>query len=141
MGYFLLTNLLLDTIKASAPARIVNVSSEAHRVDRIAFDDLQRAQDYGLNVYGESKLMNVLFTYELARRLEVPLGRGWVKGVAKNAWRTVWLPREQIDILSGKSRSATGYLGWRLRRPFVMLGKAAHASWAWLGVKRRARGG
>jgi NAD(P)-dependent dehydrogenase (short-subunit alcohol dehydrogenase family) len=70
MGYFLLTNLLLDTIKASAPARIVNVSSEAHRVGRIAFDDLQREQDYGMNVYGESKLMNVLFTYELARRLE-----------------------------------------------------------------------
>jgi NAD(P)-dependent dehydrogenase (short-subunit alcohol dehydrogenase family) len=70
MGYFLLTNLLLDVIKASAPARIVNVSSEAHRVGRIAFDDLRREQDYGMNVYGETKLMNLLFTYELARRLE-----------------------------------------------------------------------
>jgi NAD(P)-dependent dehydrogenase (short-subunit alcohol dehydrogenase family) len=70
MGYFVLTNLLLNIIKASAPARIVNVSSDEHRVDRIAFDDLQREQDYGTNVYAETKLMNVLFTYELARRLE-----------------------------------------------------------------------
>ncbi len=70
MGYFVLTDLLLNIIKASAPARIVNVSSDEHRVDRITFDDLQREQDYGMNVYAETKLMNVLFTYELARRLE-----------------------------------------------------------------------
>jgi len=70
MGYFVMTNLLLNIIKASAPARIVNVSSDEHRVDRIAFDDLQRERDYGTNVYSETKLMNVLFTYELARRLE-----------------------------------------------------------------------
>jgi NAD(P)-dependent dehydrogenase (short-subunit alcohol dehydrogenase family) len=70
MGYFLLTNLLLDTIKRSPPARIVNVSSETHRSARIAFDDLQRKQNYGMHVYGETKLMNLLFTYELARRLE-----------------------------------------------------------------------
>ena len=69
-GYFVMTNLLLNIIKASAPARIVNVSSDEHRVDRIAFDDLQREQDYGTNVYAETKLMNVLFTYDLARRLE-----------------------------------------------------------------------
>jgi len=62
--------LLINIIKASAPARIVNVSSDEHRVDRITFDDLQREQDYGTNVYAETKLMNVLFTYELARRLE-----------------------------------------------------------------------
>ncbi len=70
MGYFVMTNLLLNIIKASAPARIINVSSDEHRVDRIAFDDLQRERDYGTNVYSETKLMNVLFTYELARRLE-----------------------------------------------------------------------
>ena len=70
MGYFVMTNLLLNIIKASPPARIVNVSSDEHRVDRIAFDDLQREQDYGTNVYAETKLMNVLFTYDLARRLE-----------------------------------------------------------------------
>ncbi len=70
IGYFLLTNLLLDTIKASAPARIVNVSSAAHRGNRLDFDDLQNTRRYGYDVYGQSKLANLHFTYELARRLE-----------------------------------------------------------------------
>jgi NAD(P)-dependent dehydrogenase (short-subunit alcohol dehydrogenase family) len=71
LGYYLLTNLLLDTIKSSAPARIVNVSSAAHRSATLDFDDLQNAKRYvGFFVYCESKLENVLFTYELARRLE-----------------------------------------------------------------------
>lgn len=71
LNYFLLTHLLLDTLKASAPARIINVSSRAHaRVSGLNFDDLQNKRGYGMNVYGQSKLMNVLFTYELARRLE-----------------------------------------------------------------------
>jgi NAD(P)-dependent dehydrogenase (short-subunit alcohol dehydrogenase family) len=71
MGYFLLTDLLLDVLKASAPARIVNVSSNAHRRGSINFDDLQRKKNYGaFPAYSDSKLANVLFTYELARRLE-----------------------------------------------------------------------
>ncbi|GAC1550211.1 MAG: SDR family oxidoreductase [Herpetosiphon sp.] len=71
LAYFLLTELLLDVLKASAPARIVNVSSDAHRTGHIAFDDLQAAQNYGsFRAYSQSKLANVLFTYELARRLE-----------------------------------------------------------------------
>lgn len=71
LGYFLLTNELLDLLKASAPARIVNVSSGAHSVGKFDFDDYQRRQRYsGFQVYGESKMANVLFTYELARRLE-----------------------------------------------------------------------
>ncbi len=68
---FLLTNLLLDTIKASAPARIINVSSRSHARARINFDDLQSRSGYdGLQTYAHSKLAIVLFTYELARRLE-----------------------------------------------------------------------
>jgi len=71
LGYFLLTNLLLETIKAGSPARIVNVSSAAHKSATLDFDDLQNEKRYvGFFVYCESKLANVLFTYELARRLE-----------------------------------------------------------------------
>jgi retinol dehydrogenase-12 len=69
LAYFLLTNLLLDMLKASAPARIVSVaSSYQHRPD---FDDLQMQQGYdGWDAYGRSKYMNILFTVELARRLQ-----------------------------------------------------------------------
>lgn len=68
---FVLTNLLLGTLKRSAPARIVNVSSEGHRVGKLPFDDLQNTRNYsGVKVYGQSKLANILFTYELARKLK-----------------------------------------------------------------------
>jgi len=73
LSYFLLTNLLLDVLKASAPARIVNVSSEAHTMGILNFDDLHSKKSYGLvgfRAYCTSKLQNILFTYELARRLE-----------------------------------------------------------------------
>jgi NAD(P)-dependent dehydrogenase (short-subunit alcohol dehydrogenase family) len=71
LNYFLLTNLLLDLLKAAAPARVVNVSSDAHRNASIRFDDPEFKKGYsGFTVYGHSKLANVLFTYELARRLE-----------------------------------------------------------------------
>jgi NAD(P)-dependent dehydrogenase (short-subunit alcohol dehydrogenase family) len=71
LGYFLLTNLLLDLLKKSAPSRIVNVSSAAHAYGKIDFDDLQGEKKYGgFAAYANSKLANVLFTYELARRLE-----------------------------------------------------------------------
>ncbi len=68
---FLLTSLLLPTLRASAPSRVVTVSSDAHRSGRIDFDDLMGAKDYaGMRAYAQSKLANVLFAYELARRLE-----------------------------------------------------------------------
>lgn len=67
---FLLTNLLLDTLKASAPARIINVSSNAHASGKIEFDNLQGEREYGPRAYDNSKLANILFTMELARRLE-----------------------------------------------------------------------
>lgn len=71
VGYFYLTNLLLDMLIASAPARIVSVSSGAHSFAKMNFDDLQGKQKYsGFRAYGQSKLANVMFTYELARRLE-----------------------------------------------------------------------
>ena len=68
---FLLTNLLLDRLKASAPARVVTVSSGAQAAGRIDFDDLQGARSYsGQRAYSQSKLANILFTNELARRLQ-----------------------------------------------------------------------
>ena len=71
LAYFLLTKLLLDVVKASAPSRIVNVSSGEHSNATIDFDDLQGEKGYkGPKAYSQSKLATVLFTYELARRLE-----------------------------------------------------------------------
>ena len=71
LGPFVLTNLLLDRLIQSGPARIVNVSSAAHHRGRLDFDDLQSTKRYGkVKAYADSKLMNVLFTRELARRLE-----------------------------------------------------------------------
>ena len=68
---FLLTNLLLARLEASAPARVVTVSSGAQSMGRIDFDDLSGERDYnGQRAYNQSKLANVMFTYELARRLQ-----------------------------------------------------------------------
>jgi len=70
LGQFLLTNMLLETMKASTPARIVNLSSRSHARAQIDFDDLESRLGYdGLQAYAHSKLAIVLFTYELARRL------------------------------------------------------------------------
>ncbi len=92
LAYFHLTLLLLDTLKASSPARVVNVSSRAHRRASIDFDNLQGERGYnGWRQYCRTKLMNLLFTYELARRLEGTavtanaLHPGWVAtGFAAN---------------------------------------------------------
>ena len=85
LAYFLLTHLLLDTIKTSAPARIINVSSGAHRNAEIKFDDLMLERGYGpMKAYGQSKLANVFFTYELARRLAGT-------GVTTNAVHPGWV--------------------------------------------------
>ena len=71
LGCFLLTILLLDTLKASTPARVINVSSDSHEGETIDFDHLQGKRIYnGFRAYGESKLANIYFTYELSRRLE-----------------------------------------------------------------------
>jgi NAD(P)-dependent dehydrogenase (short-subunit alcohol dehydrogenase family) len=94
LGYFLLTQLLLPRLVESAPARIVNVASDAHHWDTLDFDDLQNQRHYrGLKVYGQSKLCNLLFTRELARRIAgtgvtvnslhpggVATGLGWNNG-------------------------------------------------------------
>ncbi|PKB59279.1 MAG: short-chain dehydrogenase [SAR202 cluster bacterium Casp-Chloro-G2] len=71
LSSFLLTDLLLDVLKASSPARVVNVASSAHMKAKIDLSDIHSPKRYGgFRAYSHSKLCNVLFTYELARRLE-----------------------------------------------------------------------
>ncbi|XP_056641133.1 retinol dehydrogenase 13-like [Diorhabda sublineata] len=71
MGHFLLTNLLLDMLKESAPSRIINVSSVAHKRGKINKDDLNSEKNYNPSTaYAQSKLANILFTNELAKRLD-----------------------------------------------------------------------
>jgi NAD(P)-dependent dehydrogenase (short-subunit alcohol dehydrogenase family) len=85
LAYFLFTALLLDRLKASGPARIINVSSAAHRRAKLDFNDLMGERGYrGWRAYCRSKLANLLFTYELARRLEGT-------GVTANALHPGWV--------------------------------------------------
>jgi NAD(P)-dependent dehydrogenase (short-subunit alcohol dehydrogenase family) len=70
MSYFVVTNLLLDRLKATPGARIVSTASDAHKGAKLNFNDLQSEKGFsGFGVYGRSKLMNILFTRELAKRL------------------------------------------------------------------------
>ncbi len=71
LAYFLLSNLLLDELRASEAARVINVASGAHHYAKLNFDDLQHNNSFDkLQVYGQSKLANIMFSYELARRLQ-----------------------------------------------------------------------
>ncbi len=105
---FLLTNLLLDRLKASAPARIVNVASAAH-ARRLDFDNLQGERRYSLmGAYSASKLELIMFTYELARRLEGT-------GVTANAVHPGGVRTEIYRELRGISRLGIK-LVWRFMR-------------------------
>jgi retinol dehydrogenase 12 len=107
---FLLTNLLTDLLVASAPSRVVTVSSGAHAGARMDLDDPQfeRRRYSGMAVYGQSKLANVLFTTELARRL-----RG--TGVTVNCLHPGVVGSE-FGIRPGGLLS----LGWRIIKPFTL---------------------
>ncbi len=105
---FLLTNLLLERLKASAPARIVTVASEAHRGARLDLRNLTGSQDWTmLKGYGRSKLCNILFTRELAARLE---GTGVV---------ACCLHPGVVATAIGQ-RGGLVELGWRLLKPFMI---------------------
>jgi NAD(P)-dependent dehydrogenase (short-subunit alcohol dehydrogenase family) len=107
LNYFLLTDLLLDMLKAGSAGRIVNVSSRAHYRGHVNFDDLQTQHGYNaMKAYSMSKLMNVLFTYELARRLQGTsvtancLHPGFV--ASNFAGNNGWLVRFGMQFISGR---------------------------------------
>jgi NAD(P)-dependent dehydrogenase (short-subunit alcohol dehydrogenase family) len=104
LAYFVLTHLLRERLISAAPARIVNTSSEAHRRARLDLDDLQSERGYrGFVVYGRSKLANILFTRELARRLEGT-------GVTTNSLHPGFVATRFGDNNGGISSSVIGFL-------------------------------
>jgi NAD(P)-dependent dehydrogenase (short-subunit alcohol dehydrogenase family) len=110
---FLLTNLLLDRLRASAQtnrmARIVTVASQAHRGARLNIAALTRPQDWTpLSAYGRSKLCNVLFTRALARRLD-----------ATQVTTACLHPGVVATAIGNRAGAITGF-GWRLIRPFLI---------------------
>ena len=106
LGPFLLTELLLDRLRASAPARIVNVASTAHSFARrgMVFDDLMAERSYrSMEVYGRSKLANILFTNELAKRLEG-------SGVTANS-----LHPGSVATGYARDGDTTGFMAWGVK--------------------------
>ena len=120
---FLLTTLLLDRLKASQPARIVTTSSDAHEGARIPFDDLNAERSWGrtgFRRYGETKLANILFTAELARRLEGT-------GVTANAFHPGF-----VATGFNRNNGVLMRLGMAISRPFARSPKKGAESLVWL---------
>ena len=108
LAYFLLTELLLDLLKKSAPSRIVNVASDAHKGASVPYEETTEKTYSGMRAYSQSKLANILFTRELARRLEGT-------GVTVNCLHPG-------VIRSGFGRNNSGWLGFgvKLMAPFLI---------------------
>lgn len=120
---FLLTTLLLDRIRASAPARIVTTSSGAHRGSRIPFDDINASRGYkfiGFRRYGQSKLANILFTRELAQRLE---GSGVTANCFHPGFVATGFNRNNGPLMS---------VGMTLARPFARSPERGADTLVWL---------
>jgi NAD(P)-dependent dehydrogenase (short-subunit alcohol dehydrogenase family) len=120
---FLLTTLLLDRLKASQPARIVTTSSRAHEGARIPFDDLNAERSWGgagFGRYGETKLANILFTAELARRLEGT-------GVTANAFHPGF-----VATGFNRNNGVLMRLGMAITRPFARSPQKGAESLVWL---------
>jgi NAD(P)-dependent dehydrogenase (short-subunit alcohol dehydrogenase family) len=117
LAYFLLTNLLLDTLKASAPARIVNVASNSHLGEHLDFDNLELKRGYwAVRAYGRSKLANLYFTYELSRRLQGTgvtanaMHPGFVRtnmGSNNGWWVRLFLPLVHLSSLTPEQGART----------------------------------
>jgi NAD(P)-dependent dehydrogenase (short-subunit alcohol dehydrogenase family) len=129
LAYFLLTNLLLDKLKAASKARIVSVASMASSYGKIHFDDLNFEKRYdSFKAYAQSKLANIIFTYELARRLQ-----------GTHITATCLHPGMV------KTRFATGlndYFGffWKLINPFLITAEKGAETAIWLASSDEAEG-
>jgi NAD(P)-dependent dehydrogenase (short-subunit alcohol dehydrogenase family) len=129
LGYFLLTGLLVDRLRASAPARVVSVSSSAHVGARIEFDDLQGERGYsGWRAYGQSKLANILFTRELARRLAG-------SGVTANC-----LHPGVVATGFGKNNAGPFSWGVRIAAPFFLSAARGARTSIWLASSPEVAG-
>jgi NAD(P)-dependent dehydrogenase (short-subunit alcohol dehydrogenase family) len=124
LAHFLLTNLLLGVLKKSAPSRIINVSSDSHYRGKINFDDLYHTKRYWvMTVYEQSKLANVLFTYELDRMLEDT-------GVTVNA-----LHPGMVDTTIGNTHAkGIASLGWSVMRLFAITVEKGAATTVYLAT-------
>jgi len=104
LSHFLLTNLLVEVLKKSAPSRIINVSSASHYGGHLNFDNLQMEKGYGvMKAYSQAKLAQVLFTYELSRRLEgtgVTVNSLHPGTVATNIWKNSMGPLSFVGNVS-----------------------------------------
>ncbi|QIN85046.1 SDR family NAD(P)-dependent oxidoreductase [Rubrobacter tropicus] len=126
---FLLTNLLMDLLKESAPSRVVTVSSEAERWGNIDFDDLQSRKKYrGFPVYGMTKLANIMFTYELAGRL---------KGTGVTA--TCMHPGA-VNTRFGSDNSGLFTIFFRLFKPFMRTPEQGADTLIWLASSPEVEG-
>ena len=107
LGHFLLTDLLLDLLRASAPSRVVVLSSEGYKMapNGLNFDDLQSERDFdGFTIYGHSKLANVYFTTELARRLA---GTGVTVNAVHPGYVETELGRPRPEDLKPRKKAGT----------------------------------
>ncbi len=119
---FLLTHLLLPPLLSASPSRIVVVSSEAERMGKMHFDDLMLHRYGGWKAYGQSKLANLLFTYELARRLEGT-------GVTVNALHPGF-----VGTNFGTNNGSFGRLAMRVLKPFTRSPEKGAETAVWLAT-------
>jgi NAD(P)-dependent dehydrogenase (short-subunit alcohol dehydrogenase family) len=128
---FLLTNLLIDVIAKTGEGRIINVSSVSHRFGKIDFGDLSRTHRRyeGLRVYEQSKLANVLFTYELARRLKGT-------GITVNCLN----PGRVRTNIGNKSAKGIYRILWNLNKPFLISPEQGAATPVFLATATEVKG-
>lgn len=129
LGHFLLTNLLLDELKASSPSRIINLTSSAHYATEIDFEDLQGEKKYsGYQAYSQSKLANVLFTHQLAKKLEGT-------GVTVNS-----LHPGVVRTGFGKDQGGLMSIAVRIGSPFMMSAESAARAVIYLATSPEIEG-